>query len=75
MIAASGLSVDAEKRILRLAPYTVPLTVPVVTCFCSATAAFTEDRLVLTVEESSLDGWTVEAPAGFEIVIADNGNE
>lgn len=75
MTAASGLSVDAEKRILRLAPYIVPLTVPVVTCFCSATAAFTQDRLVLTVEEGSLDGWTVEAPAGCEIVIADNGNE
>ncbi len=72
MNAAAGLSVDAEKKILRLDPPEVPLTVPVITCFCSAVAVFEEKSCVLTVHEGSLDGWTVECPAGTEVVIRDH---
>ena len=69
MTAASGLSVDAEQKLLRLSPAAVPLTVPVVTCFCSATAVFDGTSCILTVHEGSLDGWTVEGPAGCAVVI------
>ena len=69
MNAASGLSVDAEKKLLRLSPAILPLTVPVVTCFCSATAVFGEKTCVLTVHEGSLEGWVVEGPAGTTVEI------
>ena len=69
MPAASGLSVDAEQKILRLEPRELPLTIPVITCFCSAVAVFDEKSCILTVHEGSLDGWTVECPAGTEVVI------
>ena len=69
MPAASGLSVDAEKKILRLAPAELPLTIPVITCFCMATAVFDEGSCILTVHEGSLDGWTVVCPAGMKLTI------
>ena len=72
MTAASGLAVDAEKKIVRLAPSTSdPLTVPVVTCAFSATAVFEGNTCALTIREGSADGWTVEGPEGCRVVVTD----
>ena len=69
MTAAAGLAVDAENRTIRLAPCCEPLTVPVVTCFCSALAEFAEGQCTLTVYEGSLDGWKIEMPEGTEVLV------
>ena len=74
MTAASGLAVDAEKKIVRLAPVMDSLTVPVVTCAFSATAVFEGDTCALTIREGSADGWTVEGPAGCRVVVTDRAD-
>ena len=74
MTAASGLAVDAEKKVVRLAPVMDSLTVPVVTCAFSATAVFEGDTCALTIREGSADGWTVEGPAGCRVVVTDRAD-
>ena len=78
MPAAAVLFLDAEKKILRITPRISPLTIPVVTCFCMATAEFDGKTCTLTVHEGSLDGWTVEgaviAPAA-PLTPSDDGTD
>ncbi len=71
LTAASGLAVDAANKFLRLAPVQDSLTVPVVTCAFLATAVFEGNTCTLAVREGSAEGWTVECPEGYRVVVTD----
>ena len=71
MLAASGLAVDAEKKILRLNPAYPQLTVPVCTCDFLGTASFESGACTITVKDGSLDGWKIEVPESIGTVKID----
>jgi hypothetical protein len=65
MLTASGPTVDAERKIIRFAPKTEPLTIPFVTCETAGTVRASDGKCDVTVTEGTLNGWTVEAD-GYE---------
>ena len=73
LTAASGLSVRAEEKIIRLHPVQSSLTVPVATCAFLATAVFEDHTCTLILREGSADGWTVEVPEGYRVLLAEDG--
>ena len=60
LLAASGFTVDAANKLLRMTPYKDGVMVPFCTCDHLGTVQFNGDECVITLEEGSLEGWTVE---------------
>ncbi len=73
MTAASGLSVDAEEKVIRFSPAPVSgeeeLTVPFFTCACMGTVSFRHSACTLTVTDGSTDGWRIELPTGMTLAV------
>ena len=61
LMAAEGLQVDAEKKILRLKPYKDGITLPLCTSCHLGTVSFDAGQCKISLMEGSLDGWTVDA--------------
>jgi len=59
MVAASGLKIDASKKIISLNPYKTDITVPFFTGEHIGTAVFSGDSCEITLKEGSLDGWMI----------------
>lgn len=61
LLAALGLRVDAENKILSMNPYQNGMTLPLCTAHHLGTVSFSESECQITLQEGSLDGWTVDA--------------
>lgn len=59
MMAASGLKVDADNKILTLTPYKDGIMLPLCTSTHLGTVQFENGECTITLTEGSLDGWEV----------------
>lgn len=69
LTAVLGLSVDAEKKILRLRPTQPCLTAPLCTGEFLGTVMFENGRCTITAMEGSLDGWNIDLPENTVLVM------
>lgn len=61
MIAACGLKMDAENKVLSMTPYNDGITLPLCTCEHLGTVQFSENECNIILEKGSLAGWNVFA--------------